>query len=231
MSTPPAPGRRTRDESVAVRLGRQRAPMAAVVRQPGLEAFDGIAEQHEHPSSWGCGRQQRWDPAQVHVIRGPLPGDHPCRAWEPPVVLRALLGAKRACGEAIEEVPLLVDVVALRHAGVRGDQRKPPSGSGLLGADAYEVGRTRDLTRTRLGGVKSKPSSHGAKRPRACRTARRTGAGSVKKVERARSFKLIPKSSASAQGWSLQPRPTSSQPPRASVNAAQHLGDILMKRR
>ena len=35
------------------------------------------------------------------------------------------------------------------------------------------------------GGVKSKPSSHGAYRPRACRTARRTGAGSVRNVERA----------------------------------------------
>ncbi len=137
-------------ESVAVHLGRHRAPMPAVVRQPGLESLDGIAQQHQQPSPWGCVGQERRNPAQMHVVRRPLSGDHPRRAWEPPVVLRALLGAERACREAIEEVPLLVDVVALGHAGVGGDQSEPPGGAGLLGADAHEVGRACDLTWTRL---------------------------------------------------------------------------------
>ena len=81
----------------------------------------------------------------VDVARRPLAGDAPVRPREEAGVPLDVGRAERAAEELVEVVQLLEGWRG--DVGMVGDQVEPPGRTGLLDADAHEIGRRRPLAR------------------------------------------------------------------------------------
>ena len=155
-----------------------RAAVPELVGQARPEALDRVPEHEQQPGLGGGPGEQRRHPREVEIVGGPLPGQG---AREAGGTSRGRRRCRRARSRAVPKRDR-----KWRSLWISGRADTP----GWAASNSYhqvvpafwtpmptKSGGSDRLAGGRAGGVKSKPSSQGAKRPRRCSRPRRTRGG------------------------------------------------------